>query len=69
MSLWATVEGGDREAYLELDSETSGLREPLRGPRSEQEADPVREAFVRAWEREGHGRLGAGTGGRHPLLP
>lgn len=49
--LTATVEWRDREAYLELDSETSGLRSHYLGPRSEQEADPVREAFVRAWER------------------
>jgi predicted nuclease of restriction endonuclease-like RecB superfamily len=50
-SLSATVEWRDREAYLELDSETSGLESHYLGPRSEHEADPVREAFVRAWER------------------
>jgi uncharacterized protein len=49
--LSATVEWKDREAYLELDSETSGLESHYRGPREEHEADPVREAFVRAWER------------------
>ncbi len=50
-SLSATVEWKDREAYLELDSETSGLESHYLGPRSEHEAEPVREAFVRAWER------------------
>ena len=50
-SLSATVEWRDREAYLELDSETSGLESHYAGPRAEHEADPVREAFVRAWER------------------
>jgi uncharacterized protein len=49
--LSATVEWRDREAYLELDSETSDLQSHYLGPRSEHEADPVREAFVRAWER------------------
>ena len=49
--LSATVEWRDREAYLELDSETSGLESHYLGPRGEREADPVREAFVRAWER------------------
>jgi uncharacterized protein len=49
--LSATIEWRDREAYLELDSETSGLESHYLGPRSEHEADPVREAFVRAWER------------------
>jgi predicted nuclease of restriction endonuclease-like RecB superfamily len=49
--LSATVEWRDREAYLELDSETSGLESHYLGPRAEHEADPVREAFVRAWER------------------
>jgi uncharacterized protein len=50
-SLSATVEWKDREAYLELDSEMSGLESHYLGPRSEHEAEPVREAFVRAWER------------------
>jgi uncharacterized protein len=49
--LSATIEWKDREAYLELDSKTSGLVSHYLGPRSEHEADPVREAFVRAWER------------------
>jgi uncharacterized protein len=49
--LSATVEWKDREASLELDSETSGLASHYLGPREEYEADPVREAFVRAWER------------------
>ena len=50
-SLSATVEWRDRGTYLELDSETSGLESHYLGPRSEQEADPVREAFARAWNR------------------
>ena len=49
--LSATIEWRDREAHLELDSEKSGLESHYLGPRSEHEADPVREAFVRAWER------------------
>jgi uncharacterized protein len=49
--LSATVEWKDREVYLELDSKTSGLESHYLGPREEHEADPVREAFVRAWER------------------
>jgi predicted nuclease of restriction endonuclease-like RecB superfamily len=49
--LSATVEWKDREASLELDSETSGLASHYLGPREEYEADPVREAFVRAWGR------------------
>jgi len=63
--LSATVEWRDREAYLELDSATSGLRSHYLGPRSEHEADPVREAFVRAWERAkdtGGWELDAGPG-------
>jgi predicted nuclease of restriction endonuclease-like RecB superfamily len=50
-SLSATVEWRDRGTYLELDSETSGLESHYLGPRSEKEADPVREAFARAWNR------------------
>jgi uncharacterized protein len=49
--LSATVEWKDREVYLELDSETSGLESHYLGPKEEHEADHVREAFVRAWER------------------
>jgi uncharacterized protein len=63
--LSATVEWKDREVYLELDSETSGLESHYLGPKSEQEADPVREAFVRAWERAkdtGGWELEAGAG-------
>jgi uncharacterized protein len=63
--LSATVEWKDREAYLELDSETSGLESHYLGPKSEHEADPVREAFVRAWERAkdtGGWELEAGAG-------
>jgi len=64
-SLSATVEWRDREAYLELDSETGGLESHYLGPRSEHEAEPVREAFVRAWERAkdtGGWELEAGAG-------
>ncbi len=64
-SLSANVEWRDREAYLELDSETSGLQSHYLGPRGEQHADPVREAFVRAWERAkdtGGWELEAGAG-------
>jgi uncharacterized protein len=49
--LSATVEWKARDTTLELDSETSGLESHYAGPKSEHEADPVREAFVRAWER------------------
>jgi uncharacterized protein len=49
--LSATVEWKEREVYLELDSETSSLESHYLGPKEEHEADPVREAFVRAWER------------------
>jgi uncharacterized protein len=49
--LSATIEWKDRNATLELDSETSCLESHYLGPREEHEADPVREAFVHAWER------------------
>ncbi len=49
--LSASVEWRGREARLELDSETSGLASHYLGPREEHEAEDVREAFVRAWER------------------
>jgi len=49
--LSANVEWKGREAVLELDSETSGLDSHYLGPKEEREADDVREAFVRAWER------------------
>jgi predicted nuclease of restriction endonuclease-like RecB superfamily len=63
--LSAAIEWKDREVYLELDSETSGLESHYLGPKEEHEADPVREAFVRAWERTkdtGGWELEAGTG-------
>jgi hypothetical protein len=49
--LSASVEWKGRDARLELDSETSGLASHYLGPREEHEAEDVREAFVRAWER------------------
>ena len=49
--LSATVEWKGRDATLKLDSETSDLESHYLGPREEHEADPVREALVRAWER------------------
>ena len=49
--LSASVEWKGREAVLELDSETSGLESHYLGPKVESEADDVRGAFVRAWER------------------
>ena len=63
--LSATVEWKDRDTTLELDSETSGLESHYLGPRAEHEADPVREAFARAWERAkdtAGWELKAGTG-------
>ncbi len=62
--LSATVEWKNRDTTLELDSETSGLESHYLGPRAEHEADPVREAFARAWERAkdtGGWELAAGT--------
>ncbi len=49
--LSANVEWKGREAVLELDSETSELESHYLGPKDEREADDVRAAFVRAWER------------------
>jgi predicted nuclease of restriction endonuclease-like RecB superfamily len=49
--LSAGVEWRGGEATLELDSETSGLISHYAGPKEEREADDVRDAFVRAWER------------------
>jgi predicted nuclease of restriction endonuclease-like RecB superfamily len=49
--LSASVEWRGGEATLELDSETSGLISHYAGPKEEREADDVRGAFVRAWER------------------
>jgi predicted nuclease of restriction endonuclease-like RecB superfamily len=63
--LSATIEWRDRDTTLELDSETSGLESHYLGPKSEHEADPVRQAFVRAWERAkdtGGWQLEAGSG-------
>jgi uncharacterized protein len=50
-SLSANVEWKGRDTVLELDSETSGLESHYLGPKDEREADDVRGAFVRAWER------------------
>ena len=64
-NLSATVEWRGEDTILELDSETSGLESHYLGPKSEQEADPLRQAFVRAWERAkdtGGWRLEAGAG-------
>ncbi len=63
--LSATVEWKGRDTTLEIDSETSDLESHYLGPREEHEADPVREAFVRAWERAkdtGGWELEAGAG-------
>src|SRR5215212_10135291 len=49
--LSANVEWKGREAVLELDSKTAGLESHYLGPKDEREADDVRGAFVRAWER------------------
>jgi len=49
--LSANVEWKGREAVLELDSKTAGLESHYLGPKDEREADDVRTAFVRAWER------------------
>ena len=49
--LSANVEWKGRDAVLELDSKTSGLESHYLGPKEEREADDVRGAFVRAWER------------------
>ena len=49
--LSANVEWKGREAVLELDSETAGLESHYLGPKDEREADDVRGAFVRAWDR------------------
>jgi predicted nuclease of restriction endonuclease-like RecB superfamily len=49
--LSANVDWKGRDAVLELDSETAGLDSHYLGPKHEREADDVRGAFVRAWER------------------
>jgi predicted nuclease of restriction endonuclease-like RecB superfamily len=49
--LSANVEWKGRGTVLELDSEKAGLESHYLGPKDEREADDVREAFVRAWER------------------
>ena len=49
--LSAEVEWRGREAVLELDSEKAGLESHYLGPKDAREADDIREAFVRAWER------------------
>jgi uncharacterized protein len=49
--LSASVDWKSRDTVLELDSETAGLESHYLGPKDEREADDVRGAFVRAWER------------------
>ena len=49
--LSASVEWKGRETVLELDSETAGLEGHYLGPKEEREADDVRGAFIRAWDR------------------
>jgi uncharacterized protein len=49
--LSAKVEWRDRDAVLELDSQTAGLESHYAGPKDEREADDTRQAFIRAWER------------------
>ncbi len=49
--LSANVDWKGRETVLELDSETTGLETHYLGPKAEREADDVRGAFLRAWER------------------
>ncbi len=49
--LSANVEWRGRDAVLELDSKASELESHYLGPKDEREADDVRSAFVRAWER------------------
>jgi uncharacterized protein len=49
--LSAKVEWRDRDAILELDSQTAGLESHYLGPKDEREADDTRQAFIRAWER------------------
>ena len=49
--LSANVEWKGRDTVLELDSEKAGLQSHYLGPKDEREADDVRGAFVRAWER------------------
>ena len=63
--LSANVEWKDRDAVLELDSETSDLTSHYSGPKEAHEGDDVRAAFVRAWERAkdtGGWKLEAGAG-------
>ena len=63
--LSAGVEWRGRDAVLELDSESGGLESHYLGPKPEREADDVRSAFARAWERAkdtGDWELSAGGG-------
>src|SRR3712207_2929407 len=65
--LSASVEWKEREAVLELDSKSCGLRSHYWGPKELRgEAADVRGAFLRAWERAketgGGGLEGAGGG-------
>jgi predicted nuclease of restriction endonuclease-like RecB superfamily len=49
--LLAKVDWRGREAALQLDSDSFGLTSHYAGPKEHREADDVRGAFVRAWER------------------
>lgn len=51
--LSAAVEWRGREARLEMDSRTCGLKSHHAGPRAEGDREEVLRAFVRSWERRG----------------
>ena len=50
-TLSASIEWKDRDAVLNLDSESGGLRSHYAGPGRDDGEDDAREAFGRAWER------------------
>ena len=63
--LSATVDWKGRDAVLQLDSAEGTLRSHYAGPKQHREADDVRGAFVRAWERAketGGWKLRSGAG-------